>query len=122
MVVRGTKMAGKMGGVWRKLRGLRIWRINNKYNILYINGATIPGPNHCYVRVNDSILPTRRKLITKDNHPPFPTYLSDEAKEQLEEEVFDVKLHKYKDPTLKFEDFQVKKTAKREGAKLAKIK
>ena len=53
---------------------------------------------------------------------PFPTYLIDEAKEPLEEEVFDEKLHQYKDPTLKFEDFQVKKAAKREGAKLAKIK
>ena len=115
-------MAGKMGGMWRKLYGLKVWRINNQYNVIYVNGPVIPGPNHCYVRITDTNLKAKIKSIAPNNHPPFPTFLIDEAKEPLEEEVFDEQLHKFKDPTLKFEDFQIKKTPKREGAKLAKIK
>ena len=115
-------MAGHMGGVWRKQRGLKIWRINNQYNILYVSGVGIPGPNHCYVRVNDTILPRKKCLITEENHPPFPTFFIDDINQPLDEEVFESQLHQFKEPTLKFEDYQVKKTTKREGAKIAKIK
>lgn len=113
-------MAGRMGCKWKEHKGLRIWRINHKYNILYIQGPIIPGPTHCYVRVVDSCLPEHRDSL-KSNPPPFPTFYSDE-KTKLEEEIVDKELHKLSDPTIKFEAFEAKKIVKREGAKLAKIK
>lgn len=116
-------MAGRMGCKWRQLRGLKIWRINHKYNVLYVNGPVMPGPTHAYVRVVDSCLTPHRALINKDNHPPFPTYyVEDDAKQQLADEEFDKELHKPTDGTITFENFEVKKITKREGAKLAKIK
>ena len=115
-------MAGRMGGNWRKILGLKIWRINNKYNILYINGPTIPGPTHCYVRITDSYLPKNQKNFNVESHPPFPTFYLEENKEKLPEEIFHKELHNFSEPTIKFEDFEVKKIVKRDGAKLAKIK
>jgi large subunit ribosomal protein L3 len=122
--VKGTKMAGRMGCKWRELKGLKIWRINHKYNILYIQGPVIPGPTHCYVRIVDSCLPAHRELITKESHPPFPTFYVDDSKalSKLNEEEFDKDLHKFTDSTITFENFEVKKITKRDGAKLAKIK
>ena len=120
--VKGTKMPGPMGKKWRMLLGLKIWRINNKYNILYVHGPSIPGPTHCYVRIADTCLPKHRVKLTKESHPPFPTFFVDEQT-IMPEEIFDKELHKYSEPTIKFADVEVKKVIpKREGAKLAKIK
>ena len=117
------KMAGRMGGKWRQLKGLKIWRINHKYNIIYVNGPVMPGPTHCYVRVVDSCLTLHRQIISKENHPPFPTFYADDGKAfELPDEEFDKDLHKFTDATIKFENFEVKKMTKRDGAKLAKIK
>lgn len=113
-------MAGRMGCKWRMQIGLRVWRINNKYNILYIQGATIPGPTHCYVRIGDSCLPENQKQL-RNNPPPFPTFYMDE-KQKIDEETFDPTLYQFTQPTIKFENFEVKTKVKREGAKLAKIK
>jgi large subunit ribosomal protein L3 len=115
-------MAGHMGCKWRELKGLRIFRINTKYNVLYVNGPVMPGPMHCYVRVVDSCLPKHREKITAENHPPFPTFYEDDLKEPLPEEIFDSNLHRFTEPTIDFASFEIKKTVKREGAKLAKIK
>ena len=115
-------MAGKMGHKWRQVLGLKILRINTKYNILYVQGPTIPGPTHCYVRIVDSCLPKNRVNFTKENHPPLPTYYIDDKESKLEDDIFLKDLHKFSEPTIKFEDFEVKKITKREGAKLAKIK
>lgn len=115
-------MPAQMGLIWREQLGLKIWRINNKSNILFIHGPVIPGPTHCYVRITDSCLPKNQKNFTAESHPPFPTLYMDELKEPLAEEVFDAELHQFKEPTITFEGFQVKTQPKREGAKLAKIK
>lgn len=113
-------MAGRMGQKWRQQLGLKVWRVNKKYNIIYVQGPTIPGPTHCYVRVVDSCLPDHRAK-QRENPPPFPTIYEEEIK-SLPEEVIDPKLHQFASPTIKFENFEVKKQVKREGAKLAKIK
>ena len=116
-------MAGRMGYKWRIQRGLKIVKINHKYNIIYIKGPTIPGPTHCYVRISDSCVRNCFREFTKDNHPPFPTfYLTDLKEQQLPEEVADKDLHNMSEPTITFEKVEVKKLTKREGAKLAKIK
>lgn len=114
-------MAGRMGCKWRQLMGLKIWRINNKYNILYIHGPVIPGPNHSYVRISDSCLPKNREKFTAQSHPPFPTYYPNQN-QTIAEEYFDEELHKFTDPTITFETFEAKKITKRDGAKIAKIK
>ncbi len=112
-----------MGCKWRMQLGLKVWRINNKYNILYIHGPVIPGPTHCYVRIVDSCLPQARDRVRSGAvpPPPFPTLTLDE-KNALPDEIFDEKLHKMSAPTIKFENVEIKKQPKREGAKLAKIK
>lgn len=120
--IKGIKMPGRMGSNWKSLMGLRIWRINSKYNILYVQGPAIPGPTHCYVRVNDSCLPKNRVNQVVDNHPPFPTFYPEDLTEQLPEDRSHDELHNFAEPTIKFEDFEVKKIVKRDGAKLAKIK
>ncbi len=116
------KMAGRMGSNWRQLMGLRIWRINTKYNILYIQGPVIPGPTHCYVRISDSCLPKNKVNIQADNHAPFPTFYPEDQEEKLAEDLFFNEIHKFSEPTIKFEDFEFKQVVKRDGAKLAKIK
>lgn len=113
-------MAGRMGGKWRMQLGLRVWRVNNKYNIIYVQGPVIPGPTHCYVRVVDSCLPNYRAQA-RGNPPPFPTIYIDEKK-ALPDEIVDPKMHQFSAPTLRFENVEIKKQPKREGAKLAKIK
>jgi large subunit ribosomal protein L3 len=120
--MKGMKMAGRMGSNWRQLMGLRIWRINTKYNILYIQGPVIPGPTHCYVRISDSCLPKNKVNIQADNHAPFPTFYPEDQEEKLAEDLFFNEIHKFSEPTIKFEDFEFKQVVKRDGAKLAKIK
>lgn len=115
-------MPGKMGGVYRSQYSLKIWRINHKSNIIFLHGPTIPGPSHCFVRIKDSRYRDKNDPLTIDNHPPFPTFFMDNIKQQLPDEEFAKELHQFKDPTINFDSFQVKKTTKREGAKLAKIK
>ncbi|KAL8615312.1 hypothetical protein ACOMHN_038051 [Nucella lapillus] len=97
----GKKMPGHMGNKWRILKGLKIWRINTKYNVLYVQGPNIPGNSHGIVRVYDSILPTCRP--TAEDHPPFPTCSGDVQSEDLPLEFFDEDLHRMSEPSLTFD-------------------
>lgn len=102
-VMVGTKMPGEMGNRPRTLRGLRIWRIDNKHNVIYLNGPCIPGPMHAYVRVQDTTLLSRRELITDKSHPPFPTFVpGSEDSEPRADDEYDQALFKFSDPTIKF--------------------
>ncbi|NXU80095.1 RM03 protein, partial [Oreotrochilus melanogaster] len=49
-VYRGKKMPGKMGNIYRTSYGLKVWRINTKYDIIYVNGS-VPGHTNCLVKV-----------------------------------------------------------------------
>lgn len=120
--IKGMKQAGRMGSNWKHLMGLRIWRINTKYNILYIQGPAIPGPTHCYVRINDSCLPKNKHNLQMENHPPFPTFFPEDLEKQMPEDLFLEDIHKFTEDTIRFEDFEFKQVVKRDGAKLAKIK
>ncbi|KAF6214801.1 hypothetical protein GE061_009544, partial [Apolygus lucorum] len=83
----GTKMPGHMGNRTRFLRGLKIWRINTKYNILYVQGLGVPGATNSVVYVHDTILPLRkRKDVSKP--PPFPTH-DPSSEEDLQDDLFD---------------------------------
>lgn len=90
----GTKMPGHMGNRYRTLRGLKIWRINTKYNVLWVSGQNIAGETNSIVTIYDTVLP-----LKKPKEPlPFPTYLNDE--ESLPDDIFDDQVHKFSDPTI----------------------
>jgi len=79
----------------------QIWRINTKYNVLYIHGPATPGPNHCFVRIYDTKLVYRRqKLIDEESSPPMPTFYADDAKEPLPEELYDKDVFQFTEPSI----------------------
>ncbi|CAL1584552.1 unnamed protein product [Knipowitschia caucasica] len=92
-VWKGKKMPGKMGNVNRTAHGLKIWRVNTKYNVLYVNGS-VPGHRNCLVKIKDTILPNHRLLT-----PPFPTYFTEEE-EELAEDLYDESLFVHTEPSL----------------------
>ncbi|KAG4073133.1 hypothetical protein HA402_002522 [Bradysia odoriphaga] len=91
----GTKMPGHMGNRYRTARGLKIWRINTKYNVLWVSGCGIPGETNSSVTIYDTILPLRR---SKES-PPFPTSTS-EYDEALPDDIWSDDLHDFRDPTI----------------------
>lgn len=91
----GTKMPGHMGNRWRKAKGLRIWRINTKYNVMWVQGEGIPGATNDIVYIYDSILPLRRHKTS----PPFPTALN--VSDELNDIWYDT-IHNFKDQTITF--------------------
>lgn len=95
----GTKMPGHMGNRYRVQKGLKIWRINTKYNVLYVSGPAIPGETNSIVYVYDSLLPLKKPK----NPLPFPTYLglSDEAPP---EDIYDESVHQFSDPTIVYNE------------------
>ncbi|CAN0078466.1 large ribosomal subunit protein uL3m [Lethenteron reissneri] len=93
----GTKMPGHMGNIYRTEHGLKVWRVNTKYNVLYVHGS-IPGHKNCLVKVRDTILPNRLKF---NENPPFPTYFAD-GEEELPEELFDEELFNFDQPSITF--------------------
>lgn len=97
-VMPGTKMPGHMGNRWRVSRGLKIWRINTKYNVMWVTGSGIAGETNGMCYVFDTMLPRRRPSI----RPPFPTASAAEAAE-LPENVWDEELHDFRAPTIAFQ-------------------
>lgn len=93
----GTKMPGHMGNSWRTLRGVKVLRINTKYNVLWTLGVAIPGETGAMCYLFDTVLPLR-KLKTS---PPFPTLLS---ADDLPIEYYEDSIHPFEDPTLSFEE------------------
>lgn len=95
----GTKMPGHMGNRYRILRGLKILRMNTKYNVLWVSGQAIPGETNSIVTIYDTVLPLRKPK----NPLPFPTYLPSET-EDLPQEIYDDSIHKFDDETILFNE------------------
>lgn len=95
----GTKMPGHMGNRYRVAKGLKIWRINTKHNVIWVQGTAIPGETNSICYIYDTILPTRR---FKDP-PPFPTFLR-EAGQEYPEDIYAEDVHSFADPTIEFND------------------
>lgn len=93
----GTKMPGHMGNRWRKLCGLTIWRINTKYNVMWVSSQNIPGETNSLVYVFDTLLPLRKP----ETAPPFPTAI--ESEDPLIEDICHPDLHDWREPTITFE-------------------
>lgn len=95
----GTKMPGHMGNRYRILRGLKIWRINTKHNVLWVSGQAIAGETNSIVTIHDTVLPLR-----KPKEPlPFPTFLDNNI-ESYPEDIYDSKVHKFSEPTIVFNE------------------
>ncbi|BFG00047.1 39S ribosomal protein L3 mitochondrial [Drosophila madeirensis] len=90
----GTKMPGHMGNRWRVLKGLRIWRTNAKYNVMWVQGSAVPGPTGGLVYIYDTLLPLRKLKEA----PPFPTFY-DEV-DTTSEDCWYEQMHKFKDETI----------------------
>lgn len=93
----GTKMPGHMGNRYRVARGLKIWRINTKHNVMWVTGSAIPGETNEYVFIYDTMLPLRKTKIA----PPFPTNF-DEIDESIPDDIWDEELHDFKNETILF--------------------
>ncbi|CAH0748816.1 unnamed protein product [Diatraea saccharalis] len=93
----GTKMPGHMGNRWRTLRGVKILRINTKYNVIWTLGVAIPGETGAMCYLFDTVLPLRKL----ESSPPFPTYLP--SNDELIE-YYDECVHPFADRTLTFEE------------------
>ncbi|XP_069667872.1 large ribosomal subunit protein uL3m isoform X1 [Haliaeetus albicilla] len=96
-VYRGKKMPGKMGNIYRTSFGLKVWRINTKHDIIYVNGS-VPGHTNCLVKVRDSKLPTYKDC---NKNPPFPTFFAD-GDEKLPEDLYDKEIFQFTDPSVTY--------------------
>ncbi|KAL6258096.1 hypothetical protein P5V15_010015 [Pogonomyrmex californicus] len=99
-VMPGTKMPGHMGNKWRIIRGVRILRINTKYNVIWVLGHNIPGEVNTYCYMYDTLLPLKKHKTV----PNFPTYLPTITEESLPEELYADDVHPFTNPTLEFKE------------------
>uniref|UniRef100_A0A8C4SZ90 Large ribosomal subunit protein uL3m n=1 Tax=Erpetoichthys calabaricus TaxID=27687 RepID=A0A8C4SZ90_ERPCA len=93
----GKKMPGQMGNVYNTAYGLKVWRVNTKHNIIYVNGS-VPGHRNCLVKVTDTRLPTRTE---NNQNPPFPTYFKD-GEENLPEDLYDDEMFQFTEPSITY--------------------
>lgn len=94
-VWKGKKMPGRMGNVYDTAFGLKVWRINTKYNIIYVNGS-VPGHRNCLVKVRDTVLPARVEAL---RNPPFPTFFADDE-EELPEDLYHEEMFQFGEPSI----------------------
>ncbi|XP_056154641.1 39S ribosomal protein L3, mitochondrial [Lampris incognitus] len=97
-VFKGKKMPGMMGDFFRTAFGLKVWRVNTKFNVLYVSGS-VPGHRNCLVKVRDTVLPARASTLL---NPPFPTYFTEEEG-QLDEDLYDSDMFIHTEASLSLE-------------------
>ncbi|XP_031843504.1 mitochondrial ribosomal protein L3 [Nomia melanderi] len=97
-VMPGTKMPGHMGNRYRTLKGVKILRINTKYNVIWVLGPNIPGETNTMCYLYDTILPLRRLTAP----PNFPTYSPNSNEDELPENLYADDVHQFGDPTIEF--------------------
>lgn len=95
----GTKMPGHMGNRYRIAKGLKIWRINTKYNVLWVSGQAIPGETNSICYIYDTVLPLRKPM----DPVPFPTYLG-LGDEPVPEDIYDKEIHQFSEPSIVYNE------------------
>ncbi|OQR72463.1 39S ribosomal protein L3 [Tropilaelaps mercedesae] len=100
-ILKGKKMGGHEGSERKLLPGLKIWRINHKYNVIWVHGPSVPGSTNSFVHIFDSTY--GKKAPKADNPPRFPTYFPD-PDNPLPEEEYDKDLHPFHEPSIVIED------------------
>ncbi|XP_055616053.1 39S ribosomal protein L3, mitochondrial [Toxorhynchites rutilus septentrionalis] len=96
----GTKLPGHMGNRWRHLRGLRIWRINTKYNVMWVQGSNIAGETNGLIYIYDTILPLRKHKEA----PAFPTHYESVNDLHTDENIWHEDIHSFKDGSIAFRE------------------
>ncbi|KAM8966734.1 large ribosomal subunit protein uL3m [Pelodytes ibericus] len=91
----GTKMPGRMGDVYRTAHCLKVWRVNTKYNIIYVNGS-VPGHTNCLVKITDTKVHVKKGDESK---LPFPTFFAD-GDENLPEDLYDEEILPFTEPSV----------------------
>jgi len=72
-VFKGKKMAGRMGGEQATAQSLKVMKIDNELNLVYVKGC-IPGVDDQFVKVRDAVKKRGDKIAPADVLPlPFPT-------------------------------------------------
>ncbi|KAF9431087.1 54S ribosomal protein L9, mitochondrial [Podila epigama] len=72
-VFKGKKMAGRMGGEQATVQSLKVMKIDNELNLLYVKGC-VPGSDDQFVKVRDAVKKRGDKIAPTDVLPlPFPT-------------------------------------------------
>lgn len=117
--LKGRKMPGPLGHERRIVPGLKVYRINTKYNLIYIRGPAVPGKNGAYVNIMDSRMP--KKTLDISSPPPFPTATLEENS-KLEPELYSSDVHKASDPSIVLEITEAEKKAALLAARRGKAK
>ncbi|XKL67562.1 hypothetical protein PGB90_003053 [Kerria lacca] len=97
----GKKMPGHVGYRYRMARGLKVLRINTKYNVMYVTGRAIPGDTGSIVYIYDTNV--THKLLNHHNPPVFPTFYPEDLEEPLPEDQFTPELFNFSDPSIMYE-------------------
>lgn len=119
--LKGRKMPGTMGGERIIQPGLKVWRIDTKYNLIFVSGPGVPGEIGSYVNIMDSRMP-RKTLNELNVSPPFPTATLEENR-GLDAELYSDDVHKPGDPSIVFEiSEEERKAAAMAARKLGKAK
>ncbi|KAF9905562.1 54S ribosomal protein L9, mitochondrial [Lobosporangium transversale] len=72
-VFKGKKMAGRMGGDQATVQSLKVMKIDNALNLIYVKGS-VPGVDDQFVKVRDAVKKRGNKIAPADTLPlPFPT-------------------------------------------------
>ncbi|XP_077347636.1 large ribosomal subunit protein uL3m [Lithobates pipiens] len=93
----GTKLPGPLGNFYRTEYALKVWRINTKQNIIYVNGS-VPGHSNCLVKVTDTKLFVKQKGF---ENLPFPTFFAD-GDEELPEDLYDDEVFQFNEPSVEY--------------------
>ncbi|XP_054002130.1 39S ribosomal protein L3, mitochondrial isoform X1 [Hylaeus anthracinus] len=96
-VMPGTKLPGHMGNSWRILRGVKVLRVNTKFNVIWVLAPNIPGETNTMCYLYDTVLPLR-----KSQSPHFPTYLGNINEESLPDNLYADDVYVFGDPSLEY--------------------
>ncbi|CAJ0824651.1 10010_t:CDS:2 [Entrophospora sp. SA101] len=73
-VFKGKKMAGRLGGTFVTVKNLKVLKIDNYLDIIYVKGA-VPGPDNSFVKIRDSLFKKGGCFPPDCLPPPFPTVM-----------------------------------------------
>ncbi|KAJ1672595.1 hypothetical protein EV182_006873 [Spiromyces aspiralis] len=73
----GKKMAGHMGGKNSTTMCAKVVKVDVGLNCIWVKGP-VPGFDGQFIKVRDSIKPTKPAIFPADCLPPFPTYFTEQ--------------------------------------------